>query len=230
VGFVGGEWRGREFFYNRAVNNFGHVHIANVYYHQVGFGRHENRVSFNGGPGGLHARPGRNELAAEHERHFEATSMQQHNVSAARHDHSQFANVNHGRPNVVAASRPGEFHGSNVVRAGSPASRPQEFHGQEQNHTLSRPPAPRGGGAPHENMNRPNYPNSRARVAGRENNPGREFHPAATPRDAGPRRPEANVHPQRRAPQPERQMQRGPERAHAEGGHAKGGRGPGHGR
>ena len=31
VGFVGGEWRGGAFAYNRAVANFGGVHVTNVY-------------------------------------------------------------------------------------------------------------------------------------------------------------------------------------------------------
>ena len=35
VGFVGGEWRDREFFYNRSVNNFGGGHFTNVYYRPV---------------------------------------------------------------------------------------------------------------------------------------------------------------------------------------------------
>ena len=30
-GFEGGEWRGRDFFYNRSVNNFGSAHFTNVY-------------------------------------------------------------------------------------------------------------------------------------------------------------------------------------------------------
>lgn len=96
-GFVGGEWRGREFFYNRAVNNFGGRHITNVYYRQVRVNNYvANRVSYNGGRGGVNARPGRAEIAAEHERHFQATSVQRQHMTMARQQRSQFARVNHG--------------------------------------------------------------------------------------------------------------------------------------
>src|SRR5215469_6364331 len=56
VGFVGGRWEGDRFFYNRAVTNVNVVNIRNVYHETVNVNV-ENRVSYNGGPGGIQARP-----------------------------------------------------------------------------------------------------------------------------------------------------------------------------
>jgi hypothetical protein len=53
-GYEGGYWRGREFFYNQRVNNFGNVHITNVYDRPVAYAAAASRVSFSGGHG---ARP-----------------------------------------------------------------------------------------------------------------------------------------------------------------------------
>ena len=50
-----------------------------------------NRVSYNGGTGGLSARPARGELAAEHDQHIEATSLQQqHEMAAHNTAHNLF--------------------------------------------------------------------------------------------------------------------------------------------
>jgi hypothetical protein len=152
VGFVGGEWRGGSFFYNRAVNNFGGVHITNVCYHPVANNSSSNHVSYNGGAGGLGARPTAGELAAEHDRHIEATSMQQQHEQAAHNNRAQFASVNHGRPAVAATGRPSEFRGAGVVpasRAGGPLSA-GAVHGTTNAHTTAyggaRTPNPGGGG------------------------------------------------------------------------------------
>jgi hypothetical protein len=117
VGFVGGEWRGGAFFYNRSVANIGGGRITNVYYRRVENNFAVNRVSYNGGAGGLSARPTPGELAAEHDRHIGATSLQQQHEMAARNDRSQYSSVNHGKPGVAATARPGEFRGAGVVQA-----------------------------------------------------------------------------------------------------------------
>jgi hypothetical protein len=137
VGFVGGEWRGRDFYYNRSVANVAGAHITNVYYHNVTNNFAVNRVSYNGGEGGLNVRPGSGELAAEHDRHIEATSMQQQHETAAHNDRSQFASTNHGLPAVAATGRPGEFKGPRAVapvRAGGAAT-PGGYHATNSDHT-----------------------------------------------------------------------------------------------
>ena len=137
-GYEGGYWRGREFFYNRSVNNVNVTKVTNVYNRTVVNNVNVTRVSYNGGPNGLKARPTSGEMAAEHERHVAATSPQLHQRSLARQDRSQFASVNHGKPTVMASARPGDFHGGNVAR-----------------------PAPRQGETPHGAAH---LPSSNARV------------------------------------------------------------------
>jgi hypothetical protein len=155
VGFVGGEWRGGAFFYNRSVNNFGGGHFANVYYRPVVNNFAVNRVSFNGGEGGLRVRPTPGEMAAEHDRHIEATSIQRQHEMAAHNDRAQFASENHGRPGVAATGRPGEFRGAGVVQASRAGGEAGAFHGTNPGHvngysgTHSSNP---GGGGNHQVM------------------------------------------------------------------------------
>jgi len=116
VGYAGGYWRGRNFFYNRSVSNINVTNITNVYNRTVVNNVNVTRVSYNGGPGGVNARPTSAETAAEHDRHIAAISAQQQHQNFARQDRSQFASVNHGKPNVMASPRPGEFHSSGAAR------------------------------------------------------------------------------------------------------------------
>src|SRR6202162_2701798 len=78
VGFVGGEWRGGHFAYNTAVVNVNRTVIHNTYVNKTVIvnNREVNRASFGGGPGGINARPTREEISASHESHIRATSMQ----------------------------------------------------------------------------------------------------------------------------------------------------------
>jgi hypothetical protein len=107
VGYEGGYWRGGAFAYNRAVNNFGSVHITNVYNRTVVV-NNVNRVSYNGGRGGLTVRASEREQAAYNEHHFQSTSNQIAHEQAMRNDHGQLASYNHGRPQTAAMSRVGE--------------------------------------------------------------------------------------------------------------------------
>lgn len=103
VGFVGGEWRGGAFFYNRAVTNIDAVHITNVYARNVIVVNHTT-VAFNGGPGGIAMRPTTQEMAFSREPHIQPTAMQMTHQSFAAQDRAQLASVNHGRPAVPAAT------------------------------------------------------------------------------------------------------------------------------
>ncbi len=113
VGFFGGEWRGGVFAYNRAVANFGGVHVTNVYEDRAIVERNTivnaNHVSFNGG-GGISARPSPMEMQAEHENHFQPTANQMQHENFAAQDRSQLASVNHGRPGTMAASNINSYH------------------------------------------------------------------------------------------------------------------------
>jgi len=116
VGYAGGYWSGGVFAYNRTVNNFGGVTIANTYNKTVVVNNVTN-VSFNGGTGGTTARPTPQELAAANDHHTAATAIQtQHQVSASTNK-DMLASVNHGSPTVAATSKAGTFSGQGVVGA-----------------------------------------------------------------------------------------------------------------
>ena len=124
IGFYGGEWRGGHFFYNGAVANFGGRQFANVYVDRnvvvhntiVNAGH----TSFNGGAGGIQARPNAQEAQAMHEQHVQATGVQTQHQNFSAQNRSQFASANHGRPAVTAAASPAAFHANP-----SPAARPE---------------------------------------------------------------------------------------------------------
>ncbi len=138
-GFVGGRWDGGHFFYNREVANINIVNIHNVYNERVNVT--VNRVSFNGGPGGIEARPRPEEEAAERERRMGPVDEQSRHFQEARGNRDLRASVNQGRPPIAATARPAEFRGGSAVparEAGAP------YH----------PPANRAPGKPGGNMPR----------------------------------------------------------------------------
>ena len=114
VGFVGGEWRGGAFFYNRAVMNVTNVHITNIYERSVVV--NNNHFAFNG-PGGVVARPTAEEERFANERHTAPLGAQMQHERAASENRQLFASENHGRPAIAATGRPGDFSGRNVVAA-----------------------------------------------------------------------------------------------------------------
>src|SRR5271155_5618776 len=83
-GFEGGRWQGREFFYNRAVMHVNETVIHNVYNTTIVNNTTINRVSYNGGNGGIEARPTAQEEAAASERHLPPAAAQTQHVQAAR--------------------------------------------------------------------------------------------------------------------------------------------------
>jgi len=69
-GYQGGRWQGRQFYYNRSVSNVNVTNIHNVYNTTVINNTTVNRVSYNGGNGGISARPTPQQEAVAHERHI----------------------------------------------------------------------------------------------------------------------------------------------------------------
>src|ERR1019366_541295 len=117
VGYEGGYWNHGAFYYNRSVNNVNVTNIHNVYNKTVINNTRMNHVSYNGGAGGINARPSRAEETAAHEQHRSPTAMQTQHVHAASSNHALLASVNHGRPAIAATAKPGEFSGHGVVAA-----------------------------------------------------------------------------------------------------------------
>ena len=103
VGFVGGEWRGRGFFYNSAVMNVRGAHITNVYVNKTVIvnNRTANRVSYNGGAGGTRSIPTSMERRAAQERHVQATTEQtRHETAAGRNPQLLSRTTAASRPSV----------------------------------------------------------------------------------------------------------------------------------
>ena len=117
VGYEGGYWNHGAFAYNRSVNNVNVTNIHNTYSKTVIVNNNTtiNRVSYNGGNGGLQARPTSQEQAAVHEQHFQPTSNQITHQTNAGQNRAQFASVNNGHPPMAAQARIGDR--SNVVPA-----------------------------------------------------------------------------------------------------------------
>jgi hypothetical protein len=121
VGFAGGEWRGNRFRYNTAAMRVNSTVIRNTYADRSIITRNRivnNRVSYNGGRGGVSARPHSAELRTMRERRIQPTRAQITHQQAARRDRSQFAAVNHGRPAVATMNR---LNGSRFTPQGHPA-------------------------------------------------------------------------------------------------------------
>jgi len=199
-GFEGGYWNGGHFFYNTAYGNFGGAHITNVYVHNVTVVNNYNHVSFNGGTGGVQARPSQAEMTALHEPHVQPTAMQQQHFQAAAQDRGQLASVNGGRPQMAAARTPQEFtaHVNSIpatqrVAPGAPGAR---FNpASSQPNAGARPaaaPAPRAAVQP---QNQPR-PQEQARPQAQpQPHAAPPPHQAPPPRQAPPREAPREEHP-----------------------------------
>lgn len=160
VGYGGGEWYGGHFRYNTAVTRVNTTVIHNTYVNRTVIVNNNSRTSFNGGPGGVQARPNAAQEAAMHDRHIAATSMQTRHQQAAHQDRNAFANVNHGRPATAAVARPLAYNNHAPANAGhvgaaaaprnNPGNRPSATpvnrsgnaatnHSRPQMHTSNQP-------------------------------------------------------------------------------------------
>jgi hypothetical protein len=94
-------------------------------YHETVNVRTENRVSFNGGPGGIQARPRPQDEAIARGRRLPPAAAQTQHYREARSNRELRASDNHGRPPVAATARPGEFRNATPAReAGAPYNPP----------------------------------------------------------------------------------------------------------
>ncbi len=83
-GYQGGRWQNGQFFYNRSVSNVNVTNIHNVYNTTVINSTTINRVSYNGGSGGISARPTAQEETVAHEEHIPPVAAQTQREQAAR--------------------------------------------------------------------------------------------------------------------------------------------------
>jgi WXXGXW repeat (2 copies) len=206
-GYYGGYWRGGSFFYNREVNRIGNGNFRNVYSQRV-VENNGPRISFNGGRGGINARPTSFELSAQRSRRFGATNQQLQQERFARSDPAQRARENHGRPGIAATARPGEFRGSGVVRAtraGAPYNAPsREMRGAPERGRSSPAPVER---RTQSNAPRQAAPNQRMdRPAARQAPPNQRMERSAPAQQRN--EPQVNRNNQRNTVQPNQRMER----------------------
>jgi hypothetical protein len=151
-GYQGGYWNRGAFVYNRSINNFGNRRITHVYNKTVINNVTINYISYNGGNGGIRARPDSRQQSYARERHIAPTPVQMRHVQAAVGNREQRASFNNGRPPVAATNRPAQFNGPGVVAAraaGGPL--PERLRQDRSQH----PQDDRAGSRP----NRPGSPN-----------------------------------------------------------------------
>ena len=120
-GFFGGRWNGGAFAYNSNYNNFGGRLFDNAYSENASHGA-MNRVSFNGGNGGVRAQPTAQQAAAEHAQHVGATSAQAEHFHAAASNPALRAATNHGRPGDAATAKPNDFSHGVAARSAGPGA------------------------------------------------------------------------------------------------------------
>src|SRR5271155_4211039 len=105
VGYQGGRWNNGTFMYNTTVNNINRTNIHNTYAQAVTSNANASRVSYNGGTGGLSARPTADERLAEHDQHRAAMPAQLQHEQAAKSSRGQLASINHSAPAATAGAK-----------------------------------------------------------------------------------------------------------------------------
>jgi hypothetical protein len=231
VGFVGGEWHGRDFAYNTAVVNVNRTVIHNTYINTTVV--HEttivnnNHIAYSGGPNGIHHDPGPEERVAMHEQHLAPTQYQQQHIQQARTERSNFFNANHGHPQQLALARPLPAAHYNPPAAGAnmrgnaggrPAdvngnaganARPGGFNGNANGGVNARPGNVNGGNAGARGEYRPAAPANQPSAR-----PAPESRPAPQqqyrPEPQQQQRPEARPAPESR-PAPQQQYRPEPQ-------------------
>jgi hypothetical protein len=106
-GYNGGRWNHNTFVYNTYVTHVNTTIVRNVYVDRsVVVNNYGTRVSYNGGPSGVHAAPTAQEEAAARAKHLGVTPAQRQHVLVAEQDRRLLATVNHDTPPVTAVARP----------------------------------------------------------------------------------------------------------------------------
>jgi len=162
IGFAGGVWRGGIFAYNTAVVHVGvgpgwggnrvYVDRTIVEHNTI---VNNNRVSFNGGPGGINHQPSPEERNAMHEQHMGATSVQQQHIQAARSDKSFYASNNGGHPQTMAAARPMGYNNNHGAQQNSYTNNHATVNSSAQNRPQYQQPQAHGNYQQPHNESRP---------------------------------------------------------------------------
>lgn len=250
-GYQGGYWNGGHVFYNRTVNNISNVsniNVTNVYNRTV-VNNNITRVSYNGGAGGVVARPAPSEQAFAREQHFAPTGMQQQQIKTAHNDPQSFVHANGGRPPhpammavaaPMAGGHPGAPRGAPPIGGnGMPQqrqafaapnnARPMPGEGNQPRQAFASPnnprPAPGGWNQPRQAFAAPNNP--RPAPGGWRPPQGQPQQPHWAPRPEPAFAGQHMAAPMRAAPPPPRphpqpQPHQAPPHPHSEGHHDHG--------
>jgi hypothetical protein len=199
-GYDGGRWQGGRFFYNAAANNVGRLPGEFVYRAEVR--QAGPRLGFSGGPAGIQAAPGPEDLAATRAPHYGPTAEQigrQQTFQGAPGPRPGFA---HTRPAISGDSRPGVHPGGGadggrhgqvygsvpapapVPAAAVPETRPGPFGSTYQ-------PPPQSAPAPERSAQSVRPPSALAQPPIVQSPPSGQGHPPIVqpPQSGPPRRP-----------------------------------------
>jgi hypothetical protein len=234
-GYYGGYWNRGHFFYNTAVNRVNVNAIHNVYVHNVMIdnrvvnNRITNRVSYNGGRGGVNARPMAAEIAVMHEQRHAPMAVQVQMRDQAAQNKAQFFSQNKGRPAVAVDARPmasGHQMPAELPRAAAaPQGRSFQQNGaQPQGRPGAVQPQQRGpqnqaqpqgrvtpGAQPQNRPEQQTQPQNRAEPQARQAQPQLQNRPEQQARPVQPQNRQTQPQPQNR-PQPQvRQAQPQPQ-------------------
>lgn len=215
VGFYGGEWRSGNFYYNRSVTNVSVTNVTNVYNKTVIVNNTTvNNVSYNGGTGGVTARPTPQEEAYAREPHTAPLAAQTQQEHLASQNRQNFASENHGRPAIAATARAGDFSSHSVVAARSaggeyhaPAMSPKEARGPSRPMNANNgnrpnnegfrpftPPSKSGNPNPNGNNARPGGFRPADNNGGNQNRPSGGSNPPRSNQSQNQPRPQSNPH------------------------------------
>jgi hypothetical protein len=188
-GYEGGRWQNGQFYYNSSVNNVSTTTIHNVYTATV-TNTTVNRVSYNGGNGGVNASPTPQQEAAAHQKHVPPVAAQTQHAQAARAQPELRASANHGKPPVAATPKTGAFKDRAVVpakQAGAPYTPPanrtaaQPHPGSTSPAQPNGPPAAQPNNRPEPNRNEPAQRQQTPSRSERPERPGTQSPPETRP-------------------------------------------------
>lgn len=203
-GFVGGRWVGSAFRYNTAVLPVNTTVVRNVYVDRTVINNITiNRVSYNGGQGGIAARPTQTQISYSSQRRLPMTAAQTQHMHYAAADRTLLSNVNHGAPPVTAAVHP-------FTAAARPAGPPVTTQDRTAaQHAVVRPAAAPAPQRPAAVAPRPAQPQAQQRPAYTAPRPPQsrpaqphpaqpQAHPAQSQQHAAPQKPVVKHTPQHR--------------------------------
>jgi WXXGXW repeat (2 copies) len=173
-GYYGAYWNNGAIYYNRSITNVNVSVVHNVYNYSVP-GAHGERVSYNGGRGGLSVRPTVQETAVLREHRTPAVAAQVEHARAAASNREQFAAGGRAKPATLVAAHPL----ATTYRA--PAARPEAGPAAPVNRPdAARPEVARPEARPTP-VNRPEAARPEARPEARPAAPVNRPEPAARP-------------------------------------------------